>query len=130
MNNPASNTHPAFPSISMLLIVSSIKCVMSTTKPQLQSTLWGTNCTPVGAQLRLALEGMYKLYPPLRQFRVALPHPVDVLLDVRGISQYADNVFDDKPPFILMNRLPDLATTKCRDPRLLNQVCLFSLSHA
>ncbi len=57
-------------------------------------------------------KGMYNLYPPFAEFRIPLFHALDILFWVLRVDQGKDNIFDDKPPFAVVDGLPDLSSFK------------------
>lgn len=57
-------------------------------------------------------KGMYNLYPPFAEFRIASFHALDILFWVFRVDQGKDNIFDDKPPLVVVKGFSDFVPFK------------------
>lgn len=57
---------------------------------------------------------MYNLYPPFAEFGITLLHTLNILLRIFGLYQGQNNIFNYKPPLIIMDRLSDFFSSKYR----------------
>jgi hypothetical protein len=60
---------------------------------------------------------MYNLYPPFGQFGITLFHALNVLLGIGGIGERLHDIFDHKPPFVVMDDLADFLLLEECDAR-------------